>query len=90
MANLDGSRSHGARWDALAGAILRDDPTRFTQTYRVLLHAARAEGIGPEEFGNGEQLYAKQGQVIELPTRRPDRPNREFLEWHLDEVFKAS
>lgn len=47
MANLDGSRSHGARWDVLAGAILRDDPARFTQVYRVLLHAARAEGIGP-------------------------------------------
>ena len=43
-----------------------------------------------EEFGNGEQFYAKAGQVIELPARRADRPNREFLEWHLDEVFKAS
>jgi putative restriction endonuclease len=47
MANLDGSRSHGARWDVLAGAVLRDDPVRFTRTYRVLLSAARAEGIGP-------------------------------------------
>jgi putative restriction endonuclease len=47
MANLDGSRSHGARWDVLAGAMLRDDPARFAQIYRVLLHAARAEGIGP-------------------------------------------
>lgn len=47
MANLDGSRSHGARWDALAGAMLRDDPARFSATYRVLLTAARAEGIGP-------------------------------------------
>src|SRR5580698_3548400 len=47
MANLDGSRSHGARWDVLAGAILRDDPARFTGIYQVLLHAARAEGIGP-------------------------------------------
>lgn len=46
MANLDGSRSHGARWDVLAGAILRDDPARFTLIYRLLLHAARAEGIG--------------------------------------------
>jgi putative restriction endonuclease len=45
MANLDGSRSHGARWDVLAGATLRDDPARFTGAYRVLLHAARAEGI---------------------------------------------
>lgn len=47
MANLDGSRSHGGRWDVLAGAMLRDDPARFSAIYRVLLHAARAEGIGP-------------------------------------------
>jgi putative restriction endonuclease len=47
MANLDGSRSHGARWDVLAGAMLRDDPARFSHIYRVLLHTARAEGIGP-------------------------------------------
>jgi putative restriction endonuclease len=47
MANLDGSRSHGARWDALAGATLRDDPSTFGRVYRILLEAARAEGIGP-------------------------------------------
>lgn len=47
MANLDGSRSHGGRWDVLAGAMLRDDPARFSLSYRMLLHAARAEGIGP-------------------------------------------
>ena len=47
MANLDGSRSHGARWDVLAGAMLREDPARFSAMYRVLLHAARGEGIGP-------------------------------------------
>jgi putative restriction endonuclease len=45
MANLDGSRSHGGRWDVIAGARLRDDPSRFSHIYRVLLHAARAEGI---------------------------------------------
>jgi hypothetical protein len=43
-----------------------------------------------EEFGNGEQFYTKAGEVIDLPARRADRPNCEFLEWHLDEVFKAS
>jgi putative restriction endonuclease len=47
MANLDGSRSHGGRWDVLAGAMLREDPARFSVIYRILLHAARAEGIGP-------------------------------------------
>jgi putative restriction endonuclease len=39
------------------------------------------------DFSNGDQLYAKEGQVIELPERRDDRPSREFLEWHLDEIF---
>jgi putative restriction endonuclease len=28
--------------------------------------------------------------IIDLPDHRADRPNRDFLEWHLDEVFKAS
>ena len=27
--------------------MLRDDPARFSGIYRMLLHAARAEGIGP-------------------------------------------
>ena len=39
------------------------------------------------EFSNGDQFYARAGQVIDLPERRADRPGREFLEWHLDEVF---
>lgn len=52
MANLDGSRSHGARWDALAGAMLREDPARFSRVYRLLLQAARAEGIGTERLSD--------------------------------------
>jgi HNH endonuclease len=39
------------------------------------------------DFSNGDQFYAKAGQVIDLPERRTDRPGREFLEWHLDEVY---
>lgn len=50
MANLDGSRSHGARWDALAGAILRDDPARFSNVYRLVLGAARAVGISTDRL----------------------------------------
>ena len=50
MANLDGSRSHGGKWDILAGAMLRDDPAHFTHAYRVLLSAARAEGIGEDRL----------------------------------------
>jgi hypothetical protein len=45
MANLDGSRSHGGKWDVVAGAMLREDTAHSTHIYRFLLHAARAEGI---------------------------------------------
>ena len=43
-----------------------------------------------EEFGNGEHFYAKAGEVIALPDKKMDRPQRDFLEWHLEKVFKAS
>jgi len=43
-----------------------------------------------EEFDNGGQFYARAGEPIAVPERPGDRPNREFLEWHLDEVFKAA
>jgi putative restriction endonuclease len=42
------------------------------------------------DFGNGDQFYAKAGQLIDLPQRTAGRPKREFLEWHLSAVFKAS
>ena len=51
MANLDGSRSHGAavgrpgRRHASATT-----PARFSDVYRLLLHAARAEGIGTDRL----------------------------------------
>ena len=50
MANLDGSRSHGGKCDVLAGATLREEPAHFAHIYRVLLRAARAEGIGRDSL----------------------------------------
>lgn len=45
-----------------------------------------------QEFGNGEEFYqrAASREPIAVPARRADRPAREFLEWHLDEVFLRS
>jgi hypothetical protein len=43
-----------------------------------------------QDFSNGDQYYAQAGKIVDLPDRRVDRPGSEFLEWHLDEVFKAS
>ena len=50
MRNLNGSRPHGAKWDVRAGATLRNDSARFSHIYRVLMRAARLEGIGPDRI----------------------------------------
>lgn len=48
MANLDGSRAHGARWDQVAGATLREHPQRFVEVYRIMLASARAAGLAAD------------------------------------------
>ena len=75
------------------GLLLRSDVhTLFDHGYlgvdpRYRLH------VSPrlrEEFGNGEQFYERARHPIALPPRRADRPSSEFLEWHLDTIFRAS
>jgi putative restriction endonuclease len=75
------------------GLLLRSDVhTMFDSGYLAVdqQHRLRVSPRLRTDFGNGEQFYAQAGQVIALPDRKVDRPNREFLEWHLDTVFKAS
>jgi putative restriction endonuclease len=55
-------------------------------THHRLVVSPRLRG----EFGNGEEFYNRAGTTIDVPDRRADRPNREFLEWHMEEVFLAS
>ncbi len=74
------------------GLLLRSDVhTMFDRGYLAVDpdHKLRVSSRLRTDFGNGEQYYARAGQPIELPDRRADQPGREFLEWHLDEVFKA-
>ena len=75
------------------GLLLRSDVhTLYDQGY-LAVDPRRRLLVSPrlrDEFGNGEQFYARAGQPIAVPQRRVDRPSREFLEWHLDEVFQAS
>jgi putative restriction endonuclease len=75
------------------GLLLRSDiHTLFDRGYLGVDPKYRLQ-VSPwlrEDFSNGDQFYASAGQVIGLPERRVDRPGSQFLEWHLDEVFKAS
>lgn len=74
------------------GLLLRSDVhTMFDRGY-LGVDAAHRLRVSPrlrEEFGNGEEFYSREGSVILLPERTPDRPAREFLEWHGDEIFLA-
>ena len=47
MTNLGGSRSHGDKWDILAGAMLREDSAQFTDSYRLLLLLLPARSVIP-------------------------------------------
>lgn len=75
------------------GLLLRSDVhTMFDRGYLGVdpKHRLLVSPRLRDEFGNGESFYAMAGMTIALPDRAIDRPNREFLEWHLDEVFKAA
>jgi putative restriction endonuclease len=45
MANLDGSRSHGGKFDQDVACVLRDDLEKLGSVYRAILRAARDVGI---------------------------------------------
>ena len=45
-----GAAGQRGKWDILAGAMLREDSARFTDICRLLLRAARAEGIGRDRL----------------------------------------
>jgi putative restriction endonuclease len=76
------------------GMLLRSDVhTMFDNGYLAVDPRQNKLIVSPrlrEDFGNGAEFYSKAGQVIALPDRRVDQPNAEFLEWHLDTVYKAS
>ena len=76
------------------GLLLRSDVhTLFDDGYLGVdpTHRLHVSPRLRQEFGNGEEFYIRAGAgPVELPRRRVDQPNQEFLEWHMDEVFKAS
>jgi HNH endonuclease len=41
------------------------------------------------DFDNGEEYFRLQGSPIWLPRDSDNRPNREFLDWHSDTVFRG-
>lgn len=75
------------------GLLLRSDVhTMFDRGYLGVDASFRLH-VSPrlrDEFGNGDEFYARNRTAIELPQRVVDHPNREFLTWHMDEVFLSA
>jgi putative restriction endonuclease len=72
------------------GVLLRSDAhTLFDAGYLGIDPKLRLM-VSPllrSQFGNGEEFYGREGQLIDVPDRRADRPNRTYLEWHADTKF---
>lgn len=75
------------------GLLLRSDVCILFEKGYLALDPEHRLLVSPRlrtDFGDGDQFYAKVGRVITLPDRRADRPSLEFLEWHLNNVYKTS
>jgi putative restriction endonuclease len=78
--------------DVPNGLLMRADLHRlFDRGYLTVTPDARIEVSGRlrEDYHNGRSYYPIHGEKLRLPRRRIDRPAREFLEWHNDNVFVA-
>ncbi|HEU5026843.1 MAG TPA: HNH endonuclease [Spirillospora sp.] len=75
------------------GVLLRSDVhTLFDRGYLGIDEKYRlvVSSRLSDEFGDGAEYFQFQGEEIMLPRRRPDRPGREFLEWHMETIFRKS
>ena len=75
------------------GLLLRSDLHRLLDRGDLTVTPDDRVRVSPalrEEFANGRTYYGLEGSVIGLPRRGEDRPDREALAWHSEEVFKAA
>ena len=76
---------------ALGQLIESDVHTLFDQGYVTVTpnFEVRVSSRLRDEFHNGKHYYRFEGRAIWLPKTEAERPNREFLEWHGDSVFRG-
>jgi putative restriction endonuclease len=74
------------------GLLLRSDIHRLFDAGYVTVTADykfRASRKLKEDFHNGEDYFRLDGTPIWLPKTSDCQPNREFLEWHSDIIFRG-
>ena len=74
------------------GLLLRSDVHKLFDAGYVTVtpdYQFRASHKLKDDFHNGEEYFRLQGSSIWLPHDTDSRPNRKFLEWHSDTVFRG-
>ena len=74
------------------GILLRSDVhTLFDQGYLTVTPdpCVRVSRRLKADFDNGEHYYQLDGSRLWIPHSPEERPNREFLEWHADTMFRG-
>lgn len=73
------------------GLLLRSDlHTLFDQGYLTVTdeHVIEVSARIREQFSNGKDYYRYHGKPLEvLPARNDERPARDFLRWHAENVY---
>ena len=92
MSTVAGQATAGGRHETPNGLLLRSDIRRlFDRGYVTVTpdHRFRVSRKLKEDFHNGEEYMQLAGSELWVPPAVEDRPNREFLEWHADAVFRG-
>ena len=74
------------------GLLLRADLHRLFDTGYVTVTAdLRLEVSGHlrKDYNNGRSYYPLQGAQLEVPGSAADRPEKSFLDWHNEQVFRG-
>jgi putative restriction endonuclease len=75
------------------GLLLRSDLHKLFDSGYLTVTPALAVEVSPrikEEFNNGKVYYEMHGKhLVVTPNRATELPDREFLSWHNENVFKA-
>ncbi len=86
------SYAHDGPNEIRNGLLLRADLHRLFDTGYVTVTPDLFLEVSPrlrEEYKNGRSYYPLHGSRVEVPASQADRPEREFLEWHNQRVFRG-
>ncbi len=84
------SYSAGGAHEVPNGILMRADVHRLFDRGYITVTPELVLQVSPRlerDFQNGRSYYPYDGQTVRVPTVLADRPDPEYLEWHVENVF---